>query len=49
MQKDIYKVYDEMACTYILETTDKQKAINMAYNFQCILERNGEVVKDFSY
>jgi len=47
-QKDIYTVFDEMAMSELLRTDDKTEAQEKAYNHQCILMKNGKVLKDYS-
>ena len=43
-----YKVFDEMANSVLLTTEDKQKAIDEAYEYQCVLFCNDEFVHDYS-
>lgn len=45
---DKFQVFDEMANAVILETEDKRTAVDTAYNYQCVLLRNGEVIRDYS-
>jgi len=48
--KELYRVYDEMACEDIKLTSNLQEAHNVAYNHQCVLIDNieGKVLKDYS-
>ena len=45
---DMYTVLDEMACEVLLKTEDEKEARAMAYNHQCVLMLNGEVIHDYS-
>lgn len=43
----MYKVFDYFSNSIILETTDKQAAINCAYNHQCELYFNDQLIADY--
>ena len=43
-----FTVYDEMACEVLLKTTDEKEARAKAYNHQCVLLKDGQVIHDYS-
>lgn len=43
-----YIVFDEMANSVLLVTTDEKEARDKAYNHQCVLMKDGVVVTDYS-
>jgi len=43
-----YIVYDEMACAVLLVTENETEARKKAFNHQCILKKDGAVIKDYS-
>lgn len=44
----MYTVLDEMAMAVLLQTDDETEARNKAYNHQCVLMKDGEVIRDYS-
>lgn len=43
-----YTVLDEMAMEVLMETTDEKVARDKAYNHQCVLMKDGIVIRDYS-